>query len=92
MSTTHDNQQFDMDVRHFIYAWFARTAHPPTTQETATHFSVSISRVEESFNRLADSHQIALAPGSFNIWMAHPFSGVRTNFKIEIGAKKYWGN
>ena len=92
MDTTHDKQQLDMDVRHFIYSCFARTAQPPTTQETASHFGESISHIEGSFNRLADSHQIALAPGSFNIWMAHPFSGVRTNFNIEIGAKKYWGN
>ena len=92
MGTTHDHQQFDMDVRHFIYENLARTAYPPTTQETAAHLGASIYRVEESFNRLADSHQIALAPGSYNIWMAHPFSGVRTNFSIRIGAKKYWGN
>ena len=92
MYSSYDNHQLDKDVRQFIYANFARTALPPTTQETAAHFGVSISHAEGSFNRLADSHQIALAPGSFNIWMAHPFSGVRTNFRIEIGAKKYWGN
>ena len=92
MEIAQDSQQLDMDIRHFIYVNFARTARPPTTQETSAHFGVSISRVEGSYHRLADSHQIALAPGSFNIWMAHPFSGVRTNFSMEIGGKKYWGN
>ena len=53
---------------------------------------VSIALIENAFERLANTHQIALAPGSYSIWMAHPFSGVPTNFIAAIGPKKYYGN
>jgi hypothetical protein len=86
------NEDIDLDVRHHIYTTFAKTTHSPTTWETAEHLGLTTSRVESSFKRLADSHQIALAPGSTSIWMAHPFSGVRTNYTVSVGAKKYWGN
>jgi hypothetical protein len=58
----------------------------------AVHFKTSIARVEAAFERLGNAHQIALAPGSYSIWMAHPFSGVPTNFIAEVGGKTYWGN
>jgi hypothetical protein len=86
------NKITDRDVRHFIYTTFGNTAHPPTTSEVAGHFGVSIAEVEAAFERLAGDHQIALAPQSYSIWMAHPFSGLPTNFVTKVGGKKYWGN
>ena len=85
-------ESIDEDVRHYIYTTFAETALPPTTSQVADHFGVSIALIENAFERLANTHQIALAPGSYSIWMAHPFSGVPTNFIAAIGPKKYYGN
>ena len=85
-------EPFDRDVRHFIYATFAETAFPPTTGHVSQHFRVSIASVERAFERLAGSHHIALAPGSYSIWMAHPFSGIPTNYITVVGPKKYFGN
>jgi hypothetical protein len=85
-------ESFDKDVRHFIYTTFAETALPPTTRQVSEHLKVSIASVENSFERLANSHDIALAPGSHSIWMAHPFSGIPTNYVTSIGQKKYHGN
>ncbi len=85
-------ESFDKDVRHFIYTTFAETALPPTTRQVSEHLKVSIASVENSFERLANTHDIALAPGSHSIWMAHPFSGLPTNFVTTIGQKKYHGN
>ena len=82
----------DPDVRHFIYKTFAETTRPPTTIEVADHFDIPIADVEDAFARLANAHQIALAPGTYSIWMAHPFSGLPTNFVADVGGKKYWGN
>jgi hypothetical protein len=82
----------DLDIRHYIYSTLAETSHPPTTHETAYHFQISIAVVENSFDRLAKAHHIALTPGSHTIWMAHPFSSLPTNFVTEINNKKYWGN
>ncbi len=85
-------ESFDKDVRYFIYTTFAETALPPTTRQVSEHLKVSIASVENSFERLANSHDIALAPGSHSIWMAHPFSGIPTNYVASIGQKKYHGN
>jgi hypothetical protein len=84
--------EFDLDVRHYIYRTFSNTSRPPTSNEIAEHFKASIRDVESAFDRLADAHHIALAPGSYSIWMAHPFSGIPTNFIAEIDGNKYWGN
>ncbi len=82
----------DIDVRHLIYSTFAETARPPTVAEVAENFHVSIASIEAAFERLGKDHHIALAPGTYSIWMAHPFSGVPTDFVAEVGGKKYWGN
>ena len=82
----------DLDVRHFIYKTFAGTSRPPTTLETADHFKITIAAVESAYERLANTHHIALAPGSHGVWMAHPFSGLPTNYVTEVEYKRYYGN
>jgi hypothetical protein len=86
------NRASDPDVRHYNYSTFARTALPPTTLECAEHFDIPAADVEGAFERLANAHHIALAPGSHSIWMAHPFSGLPTNYVTQVGPKRYWGN
>jgi hypothetical protein len=82
----------DLDIRHFIYTTFAETARPPATREIAEFISLSIDEIEGSLDRLAQAHHIALAPGTHTIWMAHPFSGLPTNYIAKVEGKKYWGN
>ena len=67
------NNASDPDVRHFVYRVFAETSRPPTTLECAEHFDIPVAHVEGAYERLANAHHIALAPGSHSIWMAHPF-------------------
>jgi len=92
MITPQKHGALDLDIRHFIYTTFAGTSRPPTTHETAGHFGIPIAAVEAAYERLATAHHIALAPGSHAIWMAHPFSGLPTNFVAEVERKIYWGN
>ena len=82
----------DPYIRHFIYTTFAGTARPPTTAETARHFDISIAAVEAAYERLAQAHHIALAPGSHLVWMAHSFSGLPTNYVAYAENTRYWGN
>ena len=82
----------DLDIRHYIYSFFTDTSRPPDKIETALHFRTSIEEVELAFHRLAQDHQIVLAPGTSSIWMAHPFSGLPTEHIAEIDSKKFWGN
>jgi hypothetical protein len=92
MDQKQSRPNIDLDVRYYIYATFAQTSHPPTSQEIANHFKRSNAEIEASLERLASAHHIALAPGSYSIWMAHPFSGLPTNFIAEVGGKEFWGN
>jgi hypothetical protein len=85
-------ESIDEDVRHYIYRTFAETTLPPTTWQVAEHFGMPIASIENAFERLANAHQIALAPGSYSIWMAHPFSGLPTNYVAAIGSNAYYGN
>jgi hypothetical protein len=87
-----NSETLDKEIRHFIYKTFAETTRPPTTEEVAVHQKRDISSIEQSFRRLANEHQIALASGSYSIWMAHPFSSLPTNFTVAIGSKKYFAN
>lgn len=88
-----DNESvFDSKVRHVIYTTFKEETKPPTTEYIANLLHKDIASIEKSFVRLADSHHIALAPGSYSIWMAHPFSALPTNYTAEIGSKKYYAN
>lgn len=82
----------DLDIRHYIYTRFAEKALPPITRETAAHFGISIAEAEAAYTRLAEAHQIALAPGTHSVWMAHPHSSIPTNFLATVGAKEYWAN
>ena len=92
MEPSRKDEISDLDVRHFIYTNFVGTSRPPTTFETADHFKISIAAVEGAYERLANAHHIALAPGSHGVWMAHPFSGLPTNYVTEVENKRYWGN
>ena len=82
----------NLDVRHHIYSTFAQIGRPPTTLETADYFNTPRAQVEDAFESLAREHHIALAPGTHSIWMAHPFSGLPTNFITEVDGFSYWGN
>lgn len=82
----------DLDIRHFIYTTFAETSRPPTTLEAAVRFKIPIAAVEDAYERLANAHHIALAPGSHRVWMAHPFSGLPTNYVAEVEHKRYYAN
>ena len=92
MEQSQKERSLDLDVRHFIYTTFAETSRPPTTIETSEHFKIPIATVENAYEKLASAHHIALAPGSHSIWMAHPFSGLPTNYVAEVGSKRFWGN
>ena len=92
MEETPGEGFIDLDVRHFIYTTFALTARPPTTLETAGHFDISVAAAEQAYERLAQAHHIALAPGSYAVWMAHPFSAVPTSFVCETKERRYYAN
>ena len=92
MNTTPHQTEIDADIRYYIYQTFSPRTRPPNTLETAQHLNIQTREAEEAFTRLAQSHNISLAPGSHSIWMAHPFSAIPTNYVAEIGESRFAGN
>lgn len=86
------DDELDRDVRAELYLGFIGTGAPPTTNAIATAVGAGESEVEQSLHRLAADHMIALAPGSVNVWMVHPFSAVPTPYPVETEDRRWWAN
>ena len=82
----------DRDVRFRIYRHFARTGRAPSTEDLTAALTIGPKDVEESLGRLASDRSIVLAPGTHNIWMAHPFSAVPTPYPVRTATGTYWAN
>lgn len=82
----------DRLVRYEIYRHFAETGRAPSADQLTEHAGVPVDAVESSLQRLAEAHAIVLAPGSANIWMAHPFSAVPTAYPVRTSTRTYWAN
>ena len=48
--------------------------------------------VSDALHALAREHALVLRPGSDAIWMAHPFSGIDTDFLVTIGGRRRFAN
>ena len=82
----------DLAIRHFVYQMIVKNSVPPTTRDTAVHFSISEEEAKDAYQRLNDNHFFFLEPGTSSIRMANPFSAVPTPFKVTVRQKTYWAN
>jgi hypothetical protein len=82
----------DRRIRHAIYAHTIAHGTVPTREQLAAALDLPVADVDASLLRLAGRHLIALAPGTTNIWMAHPFSAVPTGYRVETAKRTYWAN
>jgi hypothetical protein len=80
------------DVRAFVYGHFAATAQPPTADETAAHFQLTVSQAVDAYRELHQRHALFLEPGTASIRMANPFSAVPTRFRVHAQGRSYWAN
>jgi DNA-binding transcriptional MocR family regulator len=80
------------DIRAFIYQHFAETTRAPSVDETAAQFDLTHEQVASAFEELHQRHAIFLKPGTHNILMANPFSGIPTEFKVHANNKTYFAN
>jgi hypothetical protein len=88
----NDSEFFDWTVRNAVYATILERSVPPTVDETATVLGVSADDVRSAYERLNSRHALFLRPGSHDVRMAHPFSGVPTAFRVEADGRTYWAN
>src|SRR5438034_10429246 len=87
-----ESADLDRTLRLEIYRHFAQTGQAPTMAELASRLSQPQAAVEDSLRRLAAGRAIMLAPGTLNIWMAHPFSAVPTGYPVQAAERSYWAN
>ena len=92
MAMDNNADLFDWTVRNAVYASILERSVPPSVDETAAALGVNAGDVRVAYERLNDRHALFLTPGSHEVRMAHPFSGVPTAFRVEAGDHTYWAN
>ena len=86
------NETLLWQVRHFVYSHFADTTLPPSVDEAARHFNISIEEASALYKELHNRHAFFLESDMLSIRMAWPFSGIPTDFKVHINGKTYYAN
>jgi hypothetical protein len=79
-------------VRATIYAWLLGTARAPDAASIAAAVGASEADTYAALDELANQHLIVLAPGTHDIWMAHPFSAIPTGFTVVANGRRYYAN
>jgi len=80
------------EIRAFVYRHFAETTRPPRCEETASHFALTHEESGAAYEELHQRHALFLKPGTHEILMANPFSGVETMFRVRADGKTYFAN
>jgi hypothetical protein len=83
---------FDRQVRTHIMSTLVGEGRAPSVPETALALGAGVNEVGPAYDRLQEGHVIVLAPGTRNVWMAHPLSAVPTPFTVEVGYRRWYGN
>ncbi len=83
---------FDRQVRAQIYRHIVASGVGPSAAHLAEARGWPPEEVEEAFRRLEQEHRIALVPGESRVWMAHPFSGVETEYTVTAGGRSWYAN
>jgi hypothetical protein len=89
MTTTSDLQA---RIRIFIYTHIADRGAPPTAERIADEMSLSVNAARETLEALAVNRQVILDRTTREIWMAGPFSGVPTRFRVHGAHASWWAN
>ena len=80
------------EIRAFVYRHFAETAHPPAVEDVAARFELTHEEAASAYEQLHQRHAFYLNPGTLEILMANPFSGVETPFRVRANGMTYFAN
>ncbi|MCI0350142.1 MAG: alkylmercury lyase family protein [Acidobacteriales bacterium] len=83
---------FESQVRLAVYDHFVTTGSAPTPATLAARVRASEADIHAALTSLHEAHMLVIQPDSGAIQMAHPFSGVPTTFRVEIGDRAWWAN
>lgn len=79
-------------VRAHVIQTLYKRAVAPGVAETAAALDVSQQQVVEALHSLAEQHRLVLLPGTEQIWMAHPFSAIATDFVVYAAGQRWYAN
>ena len=80
------------EIRAFVYQHLVDTTRPPRLDDVASRFTLSRDEAGSAYEELHRRHALYLKPGTHEILMANPFSGVETPFKVRVNEKTYFAN
>ena len=80
------------DLRIFVYDHLAASGLPPTVAEIARHFGTTRDAAREQLAGIKIGKTILVHPESGEIWMAGPFSAVKTDYQVVAGGRSWWAN
>lgn len=83
---------FARAVRAEVMRAFAAGDPTPTIGTVGDTLGCEPEAVAAAFDELAQGHALVLQPASHRIWMAHPFSGVPTTHRVQIGQRSWFAN
>lgn len=83
---------FDRQVRAQIFQMFLSGARVADARSIADSRGWDPDDVSHALNRLEAEHRLALVPGADRVAMAHPFSGVETPYRSEVGSRWWYAN
>ena len=84
--------QFDIRTRYLINLFFVEHGHPPTVRDLAQQHGCTENEVGAALGRLVKDRKLVLYPGTTDIWIAHPFTAIPSNYWVEAGKHGWWGN
>ena len=83
---------FERLVRAAVIQTLRDTGFAPSAAQIAATLGDGEPDVSSALHSLAKAHRLALVPGTDKVWMAHPFSGVETDFVVSIGPRRWFAN
>jgi len=83
---------FERQVRATVIQALRNTGEAPTAASIGNTLGVEESRVTAALRSLADEHRLVLVPGANRVLMAHPFSGIASDFRVTIGGRTWFAN
>jgi hypothetical protein len=79
-------------LHHRILTHFIQAGYAPSVDELAAGFNQPRDAVVAGLHKLQEYHGVVLHPKTSEIWVSHPFSTAPTNFWVESGERRWWGN
>jgi hypothetical protein len=84
--------RFERLVRAAVIGTLRDTASAPLLAALAATLDAPESAITSALRALADAHRLVLIPGTDSVWMAHPFSGVPSDFIVTSNGQRWFAN